>query len=95
MSGGGIDTKVVKRRRRKRRGMMAQRLAVIVDAMETGRVAPMILLAEWSDFLGIAGRRDARRALDGNPLMLGANPNPLKCFSRRYKSLEKGTIHTE
>ena len=69
MRGGGIDTKVVKRRRRKCRGMMAQRLAVIVDAMVTGRVAPMILLAVWSDFLGFAGRRDARRALDGNPFM--------------------------
>lgn len=69
MSGGGIDTKVVKRSRRKCRDMMAQRLAVIVDAMVTGRVVPMILLAVWSDFLGFAGRRDARRALDGNPLM--------------------------
>lgn len=40
-----------------------------VDAMVTGRVAPMILLAVWVSSLGFAGRSNARRALDSNPLM--------------------------
>ena len=40
-----------------------------VDAMVTGRMAPIILLAVWSDSLGFAGRRNARRALDSNPFM--------------------------
>jgi len=40
-----------------------------VDAMVTGRVAPIILLAVWVSSLGFAGRSNARRALDSNPLM--------------------------
>nr|DAL89609.1 MAG TPA: hypothetical protein [Caudoviricetes sp.]DAO43511.1 MAG TPA: hypothetical protein [Caudoviricetes sp.] len=37
--------------------------------MVTGRVAPIILLAERVLSLGFAGRCNARRALGSNPLM--------------------------
>lgn len=48
-----------------------------VDAMVTGRATPIILLAVRAlSVHGFAGRRNARRALDGNLFMWGSNPHP-------------------
>lgn len=65
MSGGGIDA--LQRAVKLINSPCAGRARV--DAMVTGRMAPIILLEEWSDFLWFAGRRNARRALDCNPFM--------------------------
>lgn len=47
-----------------------------VDAMVTGRVTPIILLVvRLLSSRGLAGRRNAQRALDGNSFMCGANPH--------------------
>ena len=47
-----------------------------VDAMVTGRMTPIILLADrLLSSRGFAGRRNAQRALDGNSFMCGANPH--------------------
>ena len=66
-----------------------------VDAMVTGRVAPIILLAVWVSSLGFAGRSNARRALDSNPLMLGANPHPLKYAAPQLRETGAGIKMTE
>lgn len=47
-----------------------------VDAMVTGRVTPIILLADrLLSSRGFAGHRNVQRALDGNSFMCGANPH--------------------
>lgn len=49
-----------------------------VDAMVTGRVTPIILLAvRLLSSRGFAGRRNAQRALDGNSLMRGDKSSPI------------------
>lgn len=67
----------------------------IVDAMMTGRMTPIILLAvrPFSGH-GFVGRRNAQRALDSNSFMCGANPhlsiNQTQCRGRGEE--ERGSI---
>lgn len=76
----------------------------IVDAMVTGRMTPIILLAaRLLRGQGSVGRRNALRALDGNSFMYGANPylsistkadTTVKVLEKTYQS-HKPQIETE
>lgn len=66
-------------------------LAAIVDAMVTGRATPIILLGVRPlSGLRFAGRRNARRALDSNLLLRGANPRPHNI--RSHPAHEPGAV---